>query len=218
LQIDGSYRTSLIVSPENGRFPFREDGQDFFEQFLSAGNGAFDGPEVRPASERCVGPNGGPAAPMIGWFYNANMQIHQTENYVVIVAEMNHDARIIPLATKQTDYPYPQWMGFSSGRWEGETLIVETDRFRPEQSWFAFRMSDQLSVREEFTLISENEIFYRFTVTDPEIYSEPFTVEKTISRRAPGEEIFEYACHEGNYSMPSILAGARRLERDAQSQ
>jgi len=218
VQIEGGYRTSLIVSPEDGRFPFREGGRDFFEAYLAQGYGAFDGPELRPASERCAGPNGGPMAPMIGWFYNANMQIYQTEDFVIINAEMNHDARIIHLNQQAREHAYPQWMGYSYGNWEGDTLVVNTSQFRPEQSWLAFRMSGEIAVREEFSLIDDDTIFYRYTVTDPVIYSEPFTVEKTISRRAVGEAIYEYACHEGNYSLPSILAGARRQEMDALSQ
>jgi len=155
---------------------------------------------------------------MIGWFYNANMQIYQTEDFVIINAEMNHDARIIHLNQQAREHAYPQWMGYSYGNWEGDTLVVNTSQFRPEQSWLAFRMSGEIAVREEFSLIDDDTIFYRYTVTDPVIYSEPFTVEKTISRRAVGEAIYEYACHEGNYSLPSILAGARRQEMDALSQ
>lgn len=218
VQIDGEYRTSQIVSPDNGRFPLRENAQDYYQQLTAAGHGAFDGPEIRPGGERCVGPTGGPAAPMVGWFYNANLQIYQTQDYFVINAEMNHDARIIPLTESAAELSYPQWMGYSVGSWQEDTLIVETSRFRPEQSWFAFRHSDQLQVREEFKLISNDEIFYRFTATDSEIYTEPLVVEKTLSRRPAGEYIYEYSCHEGNYSMPSILLGARRQELDAQSQ
>ncbi len=213
--IDGQYRTSQIIEPVDGRLPFKADGKDFFQQLSDQGHGSFDGPEIRPASERCVGPNGGPMAPMVGWFYNANMQIVQTDSHVMILAEMNHDARIIPIGSAVSDSGvFPQWMGKSVGHWEGDTLVVETDGFRPEQSWFAFPMSDQLKVVERFTLVSKDEIHYEFTFSDPGIYSESITAEKNISRRAPGEEIFEYACHEGNYSMSSILAGARRQELD----
>jgi len=214
INIGGQYRTSQIVSPANGRLPVRGGGQDFFESWLDAGFGAYQGPEVRPASERCVGPNGGPAAPMVGWFYNANMQIVQTRDYVMLLAEMNHDARIIPLKIDRPSFGISQWMGYSVGYWEGDTLVVNTTDFRPEQSWFAFRMSDQLTVTERFTLVSDDEIFYSYTFADPAIYTEPVTVEKNIARRRDGEQVYEYACHEGNYSFSSILAGARRLEVD----
>ena len=215
IRIDGALRTSQIVSPSNGRFPYREGYQDYFQSWLAQGYGAYDGPEVRPVSERCVGPNGGPMAPMIGWFYNANMQIVQAEDYVLFNIEMNHDARIIPLNSSAEVPDYGTWMGHSRGHWDGDTLVVRTSGFRPEQSWFALRMSDQLEVEERYTLLSRDEILYQFTLTDPAIYSEPVTVEKTISRREEGERIYEYACHEGNYSFSSILAGARRLELEA---
>lgn len=211
ISIDGLIRTSQIVEPESGQFPYREGYEDFFMGLLGRGHGAFDGPEIRSVSERCVGPTGGPLPPIIGWFYNANMQIYQTRDHVVIHSEMTHDARIIPL----TDSPavsYPQWMGHSSGRWQGDTLVIETSGFRPEQSWWQFRLSSELTVTERITLITENELHYWAEVTDPQIYSEPFVVEKNIVRRAPGEEIFEYSCHEGNYAMSSILAGARRQQ------
>ena len=214
VMIDGQYRTSQIISPANGRFPFRAGGMDMFQKWQSRGHGAFDGPEIRPASERCAGPNGGPMAPMVSWFYNANMQIVQTEDYVMLLAEMNHDARIISLSEPTTNDVHAKWMGNSFGHWEGDVLIVETTDFRPEQSWFQFPMSEKLKVSERFELVNTDEIRYSYTFTDSEIYTVPVTVEKNITRRPDGEQIFEYACHEGNYSMASILAGARRLEAD----
>ena len=122
---------------------------------------------------------------------------------------------LFPLDRESRVDAYPQWMGRSSGHWEGATLVVETSQFRPEQSWFALRMSDQLQVTERFTMVSDDELLYSYTMSDPEIYSEPVTVEKNIVRRAAGESVYEYSCHEGNYSLPSILAGARRQEADA---
>ncbi len=212
IKLDGKYRTSQIVSPADGRLPFREGGKDFFAELRTKGHEAFDGPEIRPVGERCVGPTGGPLPPTVGWFYNANMQIIQTDSHVMILAEMNHDARIIPLTDQHRSNSYPQWMGNSIGHWEGDTLVVETVGFRPEQSWFAFVMSEELKVTERFRLTADDEIYYSYTFDDPKIYTEPVTVEKNIVRRAPGEVLYEYACHEGNYAMPSILAGARRQE------
>ena len=213
INIRGEYRTSQVIVPNNGRLPYLPNGKDFFENQLALGHGAFDGPETRPVSERCAGPNAGPMAPMVSWFYNANVQIIQTKDYVVVLAEMNHDARIIPLSPQVRKMPFPQWMGHSVGHWDDDVLIVHTVGFRPEQSWFAFKLSDQLEVTEQFTLISNDEILYRYTFTDPKIYSAPVTVEKTLRRRKANEPILEYACHEGNYSLPNILAGARRLEK-----
>lgn len=214
-EIDGLYRTSQIISPANGRYPYRAGYQDYVQRLIAAGHGAFDGPEIRSVSERCAGPTAGPMPPMTGWFYNANMQIVQTQDHVMIMGELTHDARIIPLVSASAETASSQWMGRSVGRWEGDTLIVETAHFRPEHSWWYLRMSEQLKVTESFELINENEILYRFTLHDPAIYTEPVTVEKNIVRRSPGEYIYEYACHEGNYSLPSILAGARRQEADA---
>jgi len=116
---------------------------------------------------------------MIGWFYNANMQIVQTKDVVMLLAEMNHDARIIPLTGDPREIDYLQWMGNSQGHWEGNVLIVETTGFRAEQSWLAFRMTDQLKVTECFELTSNDEVFYSYTFTDPGLYIEPVTVEKT---------------------------------------
>lgn len=211
--IGGKYRTSQIISPADGRLPLVPGGTDYFEALQAQGYGAFDGPETRPVSERCAGPNGGPMAPMIGWFYNANMQIIQTSDHIMILAEMNHDARIIPLQDTASEHNSPQWMGYSTAHWDNEVLVIESSGFRPEQSWFAFRMSEQLRVTERYELVSANEIYYSYTFTDPVIYSEAVTVEKIISRRGNDEQIYEYACHEGNYSFPSILGGARRLEQ-----
>lgn len=216
--IDGLLRTSQIVEPDSGQFPYRDGYQDFYMALLSQGNGAFDGPEIRSVSERCVAPTGGPLPPIIGWFYNANMQIYQTRDYVVLNAEMTHDARIIPLTDQSPQREFPQWMGHSTGHWQGDTLVIETSGFRPEQSWWAFRMSEQLRVEERITMVNANELIYRARVEDPGIYSDPFVVEKNIVRRPDGEHLFEYSCHEGNYAMSSILAGARRQELETEFQ
>lgn len=214
-EIDGLYRTSQIISPPDGRYPYRVGYKDYVQTLVADGHGLFDGPEIRSVSERCAGPTAGPMPPMTGWFYNANMQIVQTQDHVMIMGELTHDARIIPLASALAESASSQWMGRSVARWEGDVLIVETAHFRPEHSWWYLRMSNELKVTERFELINENEILYRFTLTDPTIYTEAVTVEKNIVRRASGEYIYEYACHEGNYSLPSILAGARRQEVDA---
>jgi hypothetical protein len=214
-KIEGLYRTSQIIGPANGRYPYRKGYRDYVQRLVFDGHGLFDGPEIRSVSERCAGPTAGPMPPMTGWFYNANMQIVQTQDHVMIMGELTHDARIIPLDSPLAESASAHWMGRSVARWEGDTLIVETAHFRPEHSWWYLRMSDELKVTESFELINHNEILYRFTLNDPAIYTEPVTVEKKLVRRAPGEHIYEYACHEGNYSLPSILAGARRQEADA---
>ena len=105
-------------------------------------------------------------------------------------------------------------MGNPFGHWGGDALIVETTDFRPEQSWSEYLMSDQLIVTERFELVNKDEIRYSYTFTDQEIYTDSVTIEKNITRRSDGEQIFEYACHEGNYSMAPLLAGACRLKAD----
>ena len=123
-------------------------------------------------------------------------------------------ARIIPI-DGEFSLAGPLWMGESIGRWEGDTLVVHTRNFRPEQSWFWIKSSDQLEVTEYFDLVSQDNIRYRYVLTDPEIYTAPWTVETGITRRAPGERLYEFACHEGNYSFAVILRGARVQEAES---
>lgn len=215
-QIRGEYRTSLIIDPADGRFPFREGGEDkdIFGQWRAAGKGTYDGPEVRSQMERCLHV-GAQMPPMMAWTYNANYQIVQTKDYLVLMSEMVHDARIIPIGTEHRSAEFPKWFGNSRGHWEGDTLVVNTTGFHPQQSNFFIKSSAELAVTEYFELISDDEIVYRYTITDPIIYSQPVTLEMQMQRKADGEHIYEFACHEGNYSLPSILAGARREELDA---
>ena len=213
MQVNGEHRTSLIVDPVDGRLPYRQGWQqnDFYGKWLAAGAGQFDGPEMRSPWERCFFV-GGQLPPMIAWTYNANFQIVQNSDYVMIMREMAHDARIIRINGEPFPDQLYQWSGNSTGRWEGDTLVVNSKSFHPQSSHLFIRSSDKLEITERFRLISNSKISYQYTVTDPEIYSRPFTVEMTLSRKAAGETIYEYACHEGNYSLPSILAGARREE------
>ncbi|MFK7865693.1 MAG: hypothetical protein AB8B95_15865 [Pseudohongiellaceae bacterium] len=219
-QIDGEYRTSLIVEPADGRYPFAENGasKDIFGQWAEQGAGPFDGPEIRSQMERCLHV-GAQMPPMMAWAYNANYQIVQTEDYMMLMSEMVHDVRIIPIGkegeNKARSQPkIPRWFGNSTGSWEKDIFVVKTTGFHPQQSNFFMKSSDQFEVEEYFQLISSDEIFYRYTVTDPVIYDEPFSIEMQMLRKNDGERIYEFACHEGNYSLPSILAGARRAELD----
>lgn len=212
-RINGEYRTSQIVEPANGRLPYVEDvfAKDIFGQWLAQGYGPLDGPEIRSQMERCMHV-GTQMPPMFDWTYNANFQIVQTEHYVVILSEMIHDARIIRLQGEHQPDLFQNWFGDSIAHWEDNTLVVRSKNFHPQQSNFFMRSSDQFEVTEWFTPVSEDEIFYRYRVEDPVIFSEPVVVEKMLNRKAEGEVIYEFACHEGNYSLPSILAGARREE------
>jgi hypothetical protein len=143
--------------------------------------------------------------------YNNNMQIVQTRDYVVIVNEMVHEARVVPLDGRPRQPRAPKWTGESRGRWEGDTLVVETMNFRGETS---FRGSSaSLRLTERFRLEGPDTLIYRFTVEDPSTWTKPWTAEIPMAKT--DELIYEYACHEGNYGMEGILKGARTEEKDA---
>lgn len=215
--VNGEIRSSLLTEPADGKLPFSEAGLAKFAADMQMRE-TYDGPEVRPLGERCVvgfGSTAGP--PKLPVAYNNNTQIVQTENYVMLLAEMNHDVRVIRINGEFQDPPYNQWMGDSIGRYEGDTLIVETTNFHPQESvrsglTHRFIGSTTMHVTERFTRVSEDVIHYQFTVDDPVHYSQPWSGELPMNRT--DEKIFEYACHEGNYAMPGILAGARRAEAD----
>ena len=215
-QIDGQYRTSWIVEPENGQIPYTQAaGMAFMEYGQSTG---YDGPEQRPLGERCMvgfGSSGGP--PMLPVLYNNNLQLVQNEDYVMIVVEMNHDARIIRLDSEHLGDEFSPWLGDSVGHWDGDTLVVETVNFHPQQSFrFAIKhvlyMPPTAKVTERFTRTGPDEILYEFTVEDDSAYTQPWTAQ--IPFRTAEGSLYEYACHEGNYALPGILAGARREERE----
>lgn len=215
--IDGEWRTSAIIDPPNGRLPpllpemlgrLQEQRRDDQETRGLRSNG----PEGRSLGERCLVAFGNLSGPVMSpVIYNSNLQFLQTPGYVVIVAEMVHDARIIKLADEHSPAAAQQrkWMGDSIGRWEGDTLVVETKYFN---TWHSFRglPVDNLTVTETFRRTSNNKLVYGFTVEDPTVFTAPFSGEYPLSLN--NEPIFEYACHEGNYGMVGILAGARRLE------
>jgi hypothetical protein len=209
LQIDGEYRTSMIIDPPNGRIPSRRSEAEFYAARMRQAN---DGPEGRAPGERCLlsfGSASGP--PMLPVMYNSYYQIVQSPGYVMILVEMVHDARIIRIGDKHHPVSMQKWMGDSIGRWEGDTLVVETTNFRPEQS---FRGSTPtMVVTERFTRVADDKIVYRFTVDDPNAFSSEFTGELAFGK--VDANIYEYACHEGNYALPGILAGAREAEKGA---
>ena len=148
---------------------------------------------------------------MLPVMYNNNYQFVQTEDYVMILAEMAHDARIIRLDDSYHMTTMNKWMGDSVGHWEEDTLVVETKGFNPQQNFRG--SSENLTVTERFSRISLNEILYSFTVEDATTFSQPFTGELVFNAREAQESMYEYACHEGNYALSGILAGARELER-----
>ena len=205
-------RTSLITDPPTGRIPeLTEAAQQKNAERRELARLA-EGIEVRPLAERCImGFNSGP--PMIPSAYNNNVQIVQTDDYFLIHNEMVHNVRPVRLAdTAHRDTPR-KWEGDSVGTWEGDTLVIETRNFARETAFG--NSSANMHLIEKFWMIDADTLGYEFTVEDPTTWTAPWTVMFPMRR---GElPIYEYACHEGNYSMAGILAGWRRLESLGQS-
>jgi hypothetical protein len=228
IRIDGVARSSIIVDPPNGRLPgLTAEGKKRLAELMAAEKkfGEFDHPEMRPLSDRCLlsfGSNAGP--PMLpNYFYNNNYQIVQTRDHIMILTEMVHDARIVRLGTKEHLPPgLRPWMGDSIGWWEGDTLVVETTNIHPLQLaqtsflWVYRGASANLKVTERFTRTGPDTLLYRFTMDDPATFTAPFSGELPFNRIE--EQIFEYACHEGNYALTNILGGERDKERRATEQ
>lgn len=212
--VRGEYRTSWITFPENGRIPYSEEGNQqrraAYERFSGYG-----GPEGAPLAERCLigfGSTSGP--PMNSVLYNNMYQIVQTEEYVMILIEMVHDARIIPINGDHRPEVIEQWMGDSIGWWDGDTLVVETVNLHPQQkARMMASLSDQGKIIERFTRYSDEQILYEFEVSDPVFYTENWGGE--ISFNTTDTKLYEYACHEGNYALEGTLGGYRRQEIDA---
>lgn len=223
IRIDGVPRSSIIVDPADGRIPgLTDEGKQRMSQrqALMKSFGEYDHPEVRPLSDRCItsfGSNAGP--PMLpNYFYNNNYTIVQTADYVVIMTEMIHDARVIRMGTtKHVPSQVRPWFGDSIGHWEGDTLVVETTNIHPLQLSQASMLSpyrgasEKYKVTERFTRTGPDVLLYKFTVEDPSTFVSSFSGELPFNRI--NELIHEYACHEGNYALPGILAGAREEER-----
>ena len=201
-------RTSLIVDPPDGRLPPRtpEAQAAARERAAYRREHMYDSYENRSLMDRCImGFNAGP--PMSSSAYNNNVMIFQTEDHVVILNEMVHNARIIPIDDVAKP-PFKQFSGVSRGHWEGETFVVETTQFRGGESRGT---SPDKHLVERFTRINPDRVAYEYTITDPTVYTAPHTVMMPF-RRTDGP-LFEYACHEGNIGLYGILAGARELER-----
>jgi hypothetical protein len=213
-RVNGEYRTSIIIDPGNGRIPKRAEFVDHYARLAAMNIRQTDGPETLDAPTRCIQPLPVPSIfPMV---WSALLQIVQTKDYVVLHTEMFHDARIVRLNGTHPNRGARVWMGDSIGHFEGNTLIVHTINFRPEQSWAAIMpMSEEFELTERFIRVNDDEIVYNFTVVDLKAYTRPFTGERMLKRAAPSDRILEFACHEGNYSMTGILAGARKEEETA---
>ena len=251
--VNGEIRTSIIVDPPDGRMPqLTPAARQRIAARLLAGAGsvpnndrgletapgAYDDPERRPLGERCLlgfGSTAGPPA-LPNYFYNNLHKIVQTPNTVLIVNEMVHDVRVVRMNGQHPPKHIRKWMGDSIGRWEGDTLVVDTTNFNADQIRYAVQAapgrglfmveslgakpqdrlqgpSQDLHVIERFTRVADNALLYRFTVEDANTWVAPWTGEFTWP--ATSEPIFEYACHEANYAMENVLRGARRREIDA---
>lgn len=212
--VGSEYRTSIIISPTNGRLPHKAMPTAAPNSALPSNLSEVDGPEGQPLSGRCLA--FGAAIPSLTpIMMNPNLQIVQTKDYIVIMTEMVHDARVIKLYEQPTSpkQSFPKWMGDSNAYWEGETLIIESRNFRAEQTSLGRTpVSDQLEITERLSLNDDNSILYGFEVRDPASFSEPIIGERILTRNQPHEKIYEFACHEGNYSLANILMGARRQE------
>ncbi len=206
--VKGEYRTSWVTEPANGRIPYKEGGARLRRASHLPKLGGFDGPETRPITERCI--TFGIIGPVMqNTIYNNNFQFVQTKDHVLIMAELGHEVRIIPFADEHSNEDLQPWFGDSIARYEDDTLVIETINPYPLQGSY---ISPTGKVTERFTRWSDDEIFYEFTVEDSTIYTETWGGELSFYKETA---LFEYACHEGNYSLPGILAGARRAEMDA---
>jgi hypothetical protein len=223
----GQIRTSIVVDPADGRVPpYNEAARKRLAaaratptstaaeraSLEDTATGAYDNPEQRPLSERCLlgfGSTSGPPA-LPDYFYNDLHQIVQTSESIMILSEMIHDARIVRMDAQHLPKNIRRWMGDSVGHWEGDTLVIDTTNFTDKTR---FRGStDNLHVIERLTRVDGKTLLYRFTIEDPDTWDRPWTGE--YAWPATDKPMYEYACHEGNYALASILRGARRQEAE----
>lgn len=224
--IGENVRTSLIVYPANGRFPDRVEGSSVHTANLGPdvpgerpvlavfGGIGKNGPEDRGLSERClIGFNAGP--PFTGGGYNANVQIFQNKDHAVILTEMVHDARIVPLLDRSTiDEDIRLWSGDSRGYWDDDTLVVVTKNFTEfTPSFSRYGNAKDKLLTERFTRENQSTIEYSWTLEDPSTFTDKIVA--TMPMTKVGGQLYEYACHEGNYGMSNILRGARMDEARA---
>ena len=218
-------QSSLIVDPPDGRIPpvaaaeeqrrvAHDDAGGYPVRQLGGGIG-MTGPEDRGLAERCIlGFNSGP--PIVPASYNNYLQVFQTPDHVVIFTEMVHDARIIPLDGRPGVSPHiKQWMGDSRGRWEGDTLVIESSNFTPKRGYNISWMSvvgtgETMRLTERLTRVDADTLLYEYTYDNQQMFTQPFSASIPLARTDGA--LFEYACHEGNYGMMNILSGARSAE------
>jgi len=214
-KVKGEYRTSLLVEPANGLLPYSKKGLELLAWVMKRNDTMFDRASQRPMVERCMESFGYPPMRVIP-FYSPR-QIFQNRDHLVILTEDAAGLRIIRIGGEPPPDALRSVQGYSIGHWEGDTLVVETTNLRDEDPSRLLLGRPTLHSRktrfvERFTRVAEDELFYRVTVTDPELYTEPWTEE--FSMESFEGPVYEYACHEGNYSLPNSLSGGRY--RDAQ--
>lgn len=216
-------RTSLIVDPADGKVPARTPAGEQRQAERDAARRAAENPEDLPVYERCIlGFNAGP--PIIPGGYNQNVQLVQTRDYLVIHNEMVHNARIVPLDGRpRLPAHLRQWNGDSRGQWEGDTLVITSTNFRSTgtgtlmldgnraRPGIGWSPDENLTLIERFTLADSDMLIYEFTITDPTVWTKPWTVSIPMTRS--DLHMYEYACHEGNHDMGNILSGERALEK-----
>lgn len=215
--IGGKLHSSVIVDPEDGLLPgnalFKKRRAERFAEVLAG----FDGPEQRPNSERCL-QHVRNSPPILMGMQTSLHQIVQTPHAVIFYTEMMHEARVIRMTSLHAPAAIVSWLGDSIGRWEGDTLVVESKHFTPNSETrllgpIIFFVSAQATIVERFTRVSNDELHYAFTVTDPAYYTRSWSGENSFRRST--ERSFESACHEGNYSLGFALQGARAQESAA---
>jgi hypothetical protein len=214
--VKNDLRTSMIIEPANGKMPpLTAEGQkraaDRAAERRRLG-ATTDAVQNMPIGTRCL-IMAGSGPPMMNAGYNSNYQIVQGQGYVMILVEMIHDARIIPIDGKQAALPegMRQWMGDSRGHWEGDTLVIETTNLNGKNPFRG--SSEKMKVTERIWRADANTLGYRFTIDDPGTWSAPWTAEAPMTKSVG--PIFEHACHEGNYGVRNTLAGARREDKEA---
>ena len=205
-------RTALIVDPADGRLPaLTADGQARADaRRAGRRRGAADGPEDRSMWERCLHNN----IPRLGGVYNNNLKLFQTPTHVAILHEMVHETRIIPIDdTPHIDSAVRQWMGDARARWGGDTLVVETTNFTAKTRYRG--STPEMTLIERFTRFDDDTLRYEVTVEDEATWTRPWTA--VLDMPKTDGDIYEYACHEGNYGMVNLLRGARVQERNGTS-
>ncbi|THD51094.1 hypothetical protein [Phenylobacterium sp.] len=211
MRVNGEPRTSMITFPANGRMPPRLPRKSSDPTPVRGVYGrAGENPENQTLAERCITSFANHAGPvMLPSFYNSNYQIVQGRDSVAILVEMIHDVRIVRLNAQHS--PMRVWYGDSIGHYEGDTLVVETTNYNPNEALFGG--SANMKVTERFTRVGPKRLRYEFKVEDPTVWATSWGGEYEFSP-AKGP-VYEYACHEGNYALPDILAGARSAEAEA---